>query len=240
MIFALNRGFVVSALVMVVVAICFFLLRFGYATSPQELLEWTSKISLIISGLIVLLSIRPVFHVIHAITFAKYWWFPLLDGEWRAEVRSNWPKVERMYLSAKREAAKFDALAAPLTQADELVTLATVNIESSLFDISIEITPVGTSKVSRTRIVRARWTKPDRPELSYVYEQVDHTALAPTDTRQHYGAGIVQFIEKSGDLSGHYWTNRKAEAGLNTAGTIVMRRVQRRTIFERLWRRLAA
>ena len=130
-----------------------------------------------------------------------------------------------MYKAAKRETPKFDALAAPLTEADELVTMASVTIESSLFDISIEITPDGTKKVSRTRFVRARWAKPDRPELSYVYEQLDNATLAPTDARQHHGAGVVEFIAKTGELSGHYWTNRKAEAALNTAGTIVIRRV---------------
>ncbi|MER8687109.1 hypothetical protein [Mesorhizobium sp. M1136] len=240
MIFAMNRSLVLSTLVLVVVAICFGLLQFGYASTPHDLLEWTSKIALFISGAIVLLSIRPVLRVLHWATFANYWWFPWLDGEWRAEIRSNWPKVHRMYLAAKREVPMFDALATPLTEADELVTRATVTIESSLFDISIEIMPDGNNKVSRTRFVRPRWAKPDRPELSYVYEQLDNTALAPTDTRHHYGAGIVEFIAKSGELSGHYWTNRKAEAALSTAGTIVMRRVTRPGFFARLLRHKSA
>lgn len=132
-----------------------------------------------------------------------------------------------MYLAAKRDVPQFDAIAAPLTDADELVTMASVTIQTSLFEISIEITPDGTNKVSRTRFVRPRWAKPDRPELSYVYAQLDNAALAPTGTRQHYGAGIVEYIERTGELAGHYWTNRKAQAALNTAGTIVMRRVGR-------------
>lgn len=225
MIFALSRGLILSALVLLVVVICAVLLRYGYAATPRDLLNWSSKIALLISGLIVLLSIRPVLRALHFFTFAKYWWFPWLDGEWRAEIRSNWPKVERMYLAAKHDVSKFDALAAPLTDADELVTMASVTIRTSLFEISIEITPDGTNKVSRTRFVRPRWAKPDWPELSYVYAQLDNAVLAPTDTRQHYGAGIIEYIESTGELSGHYWTNRKAQAALNTAGTIVMRRV---------------
>ena len=220
-----------------VVVICVVLLTSGYAATPRDLLKWSSKIALFISGALVLLSLRPVLRVLHLATFAKHWWFPWLDGEWRAEIRSNWPKVERMYLAAKREVPKFDALAAPLTEVDELVTRASVTIQSSLFDISIEITPDGTNKVSRTRFVRPRWAKPDWPELSYVYAQLDNTALAPTDTRHHYGAGIVEYIAKTGELSGHYWTNRKAQAALNTAGTIVMRRVVTPGLFARLVRR---
>lgn len=240
MIFALSRSLVLSTLVLLVVVICVGLLRYGYAATPRDLIEWSSKIALFISGAIVLLSIRPVFRALHLVTFAKYWWFPWIDGEWRAEIRSNWPKVDRMYLAAKREGPKFDALAAPLTAADELVTTASVTIESSLFDISIEITPDGTNKVSRTRYVRPRWTRPDRPELSYVYAQMDPTLLAPTDTRQHYGAGIVEYIRKTDELSGHYWTNRNAEAALNTAGTIVMRRVATPGLLARIMHRKSA
>src|SRR3546814_11974328 len=97
-----------------------------------------------------------------------------------------------MYLAGKREGPKFDALAAPLTAADELVTTASVTIESSLFDISIEITPDGTNKVSRTRYVRPRWTRQDRPELRNVYAKMEPTLLAPTAPRQNNGAGIVE------------------------------------------------
>ncbi|UXT61158.1 hypothetical protein FY134_26010 (plasmid) [Agrobacterium fabrum] len=225
MIFALSRSLVLSALVMLVVAICVGLLGYGYVANPHGLLEWASKITLLISVTLVLLGIRPVFRALHWVSFAKYWWFPWLDGEWRAEIRSNWPKVERMYSAAKREIPKFDSLAGPLTSDDELVTTASVTIETGLFDISIEITPHGTDKTSRTRFVRPRWSKPDRPELSYVYEQTDPTHLVPTDTRQHFGAGIVEYIAKTDELTGHYWTNRNAEAALNTAGTIIMRRV---------------
>lgn len=227
MIFALSRSLILSALVLFVVVCCVGLLHFGYAATPRSLLDWPSKIGLLISGLIVLLSIRPVLRGLHLITFAKYWWFPWLDGEWRAEIRSNWPKVQRMYLAAKHDVPQFDALAAPPTDADELVTMALVTIKSSLFEISIEITPEGTDKISRTRFVRPRWAKPDRPELSYVYAQLDNAVLVPTDTREHFGAGIIEYIERTGELSGHYWTNRKAQAALNTAGTIIMRRVEK-------------
>ena len=234
MIFALNRSLILSALVLLVVAICVGLLSFGYAETPHDLLGWSSKIAFLISGIFVLLGIRPILRALHFITFAKYWWFPWLDGEWRAEIRSNWPKVQRMYLAAKGEGLKFDALAAPLTDADELVTMASVTIQSSLFEISIEIAPDGTNKVSRTRFVQPRWARPDRTELSYVYAQLDNAVLAPTDTRQHYGAGIVEYIERTGELSGHYWTNRKAQAALNTAGTITMRRVAKPSLLARL------
>jgi hypothetical protein len=240
MIFAISRSIVLNTIVLVVVAICFALLHFGFVENPRNLLEWTSKIALFLSAVIVLLSFRPILRLLHVVTFAKHWWFPWLDGEWTAEIRSNWPKVERMYTAAKGDTPKFDALSAPLIEADKLVTHAKVTIESSLFEISIEIIPAGTNRASRTRFVRPRWAKPDRPEISYVYEQRDLAALAPTDTRVHFGAGIVEYIARSGELSGRYWTDRNAEAALNTAGTIIMRRVVGHGFLSRLFLRRCA
>jgi hypothetical protein len=153
----------------------------------------------------------------------RIWWFPWLEGTWRAEIRSNWPKIERLYKAAKGKAPQFDALTEPVTKADERVTGADVTIKVGLFEIEIEITPDGTQRCSTTDYVRPSWAKPRRPRLSYVYTQVDPLPVAPTDTRMHSGAGIVE-IMTNGELVGEYWTNRKGENGLNTSGTIVIRR----------------
>lgn len=68
MIFALSRGLILSVFVLLVVVICVGLLRYGYAATPRDLFDWSSKIALLISGLIVLLSIRPVLRALHFIT----------------------------------------------------------------------------------------------------------------------------------------------------------------------------
>lgn len=64
----------------------------------------------------------------------------------------------------------------------------------------------------------------DAPELTYVYEQFDPGPIAVTDTKNHYGAGHLIYNAKQDQFAGEYWTQRNGDRGLNTAGTLVLRR----------------
>ena len=55
----------------------------------------------VVNALIFLLTLRPVFLWLYRISKAELWWFPLLDGKWTGEVRSNWHRVK-----AQMEAAQ--------------------------------------------------------------------------------------------------------------------------------------
>ena len=50
--------------------------------------------------------------------------------------------------------------------------------------------------------------------------------MAATDPASHLGAGLLRYDEGRDELSGEYWTQRRADLGFNTAGTIVLRRVR--------------
>jgi len=225
MIFAMHRSIVLTALVLIVVALVAIIIAAGYASSPREILALRGTILLSLNGLLLLLCFRPVLWFVHKITFASGWWFPWLDGEWRAEIRSNWPKVKRTFEAARGDAPHYDPLTAPAPDDAEALTGATVVIKTTLLLMSIEITPDNTTKISRTRFVRPRWAKPERPELSYVFEQEDHGQVGVTDAESHLGAGLIRYDESRDMLSGEYWTHRRSDVGLNTAGKIVMRRV---------------
>lgn len=82
--------------------------------------------------------------------------------------------------------------------------------------------PDDTEKCSTTDYVRPSWERPKKPKLSYVYTQVNQMPAAPTDTRMHSGAGLVEIIS-NGELRGEYWPNRKGENGLNRSGAIIIR-----------------
>ena len=153
--------------------------------------------------------------------------FPLLDGRWEAQLYSNWPLIRRTYETAKAGGPAFDALIDHLTDEEqrERNVKAEVIITSSLFLISMTLRPVGSERVSRTRFVRPLWRRPELPELSYVFQQEDFGPVANTDERKHFGAGIVSYDPDTGDLRGEYWNNRREDAGLNTAGTIRMKRM---------------
>lgn len=226
MIFAMHRPIVLGLLVGFLLAAAALLMEIGYAETPSEIMSRRGIILLALNALILLLCWRPALKAIHWATFASKWWFPWLDGEWQAEIRSNWPKVKAMYESARGKGPRYDALTAPAPDDEKTLTLASVSIKTTLLEITIEIVPEGTHKISRTRFVRPRWAKPDRPELSYVYEQEDHTTPAHLDAQLHFGAGVIKYFENSDQIAGEYWTNRRGDVGLNTAGTIIMRRVK--------------
>lgn len=225
MILALPRSLVLTIIVALVIVLVVILFSLDVVQTPADLITRSSQIVTLLTCLGLLLNWTPALRFVHWITLGRIWWFPWLEGKWRAEIRSNWPKVERLYEAAKGTAPPFNALSEPITEADEKITGADVTIKVGLFEIEIEILPDGTEKNSTTDYVRPSWHKPKRPKLSYVYQQVDSLPVAPTDTRMHSGAGIVE-IMSNGELHGEYWTNRKGENGLNTSGTIVIRRNQ--------------
>ena len=207
----------------------------GLSTSltADELLNQIRFVSPAFILLVSLLCIPRVFRLFHWVTFAKYWMFPSLDGEWTAELYSNWPLIKRMYNAAKNGGPAFDSRTDKdkLTKKEkaEELTRADVTITSSLFFITMVLRPVGTDKKSRTRFVRPLWIKPDQPELSYVFKQVDPLPIEATDEREHFGAGIIEYDDVTKELSGCYWTDRSESAGLNTAGTIIMKKKPKRS-----------
>lgn len=228
MIQALDRRLIVPVLVALVLGLVVLSVVAGAGDDPASLWSKRGLIVLAVNGLILLLSIRPVFRVFHFITGARFWWFPWLDGEWQAEIRSNWPRVERMFEAARR-GERFDALhdAVP-ADAPGAVTKARVTIRSSLLTMSVVLKPVGSSRVSKTIFVRPSWCKPSDPVLTYVYEQFDPKFVAATDAKRHLGASQLSYDEETDTLTGEYWTQRRGEQGFNTAGTIILRREKKR------------
>lgn len=63
-------------------------------------------------------------------------------------------------------------------------------------------------------------------ELSYVFEQIDPQSIETTDSKKHFGAGVVRYDPETDEIRGDYWSDRREDAGLNTAGTIRMTRKQ--------------
>lgn len=61
-------------------------------------------------------------------------------------------------------------------------------------------------------------------ELSYVFEQIDPESVGTTDSKKHFGAGVVVYDPDTDEIRGDYWSDRREDAGLNTAGTIRMTR----------------
>lgn len=226
MIFALDRGVFLKIIVSLVVGIVALIGLMGSGISSSAIWATRGTIGTVVGLIVLVLCIPSFFRFLHRITFAKLWMFPLLDGEWDAVICSNWPRIRRTYEAARGAAPHFNALSDDLTPEEEAecLTRVRVTIESTLLTISIKVQPNGTERVSRTIFVRPVWRRPALPELTYVYEQADPLPVPATDTKRHFGAGVLTYDRDSDVISGEYWTQRKDEAGFNTAGTITMQR----------------
>lgn len=174
--------------------------------------------------LFLLMTWPPAFRLIYAATFAEHWWFPQVGGEWRGELKSNWPRVQAMMEAARGNRGQFDTAKDDI---DPLKVKLSARIECELMAIRIVITMDGVERTSRTIFVRPERKAGEEPALYYIYRQTDHGTPAVTDTREHLGAAILR-LDSNGDLKGKYWTARNEERGLTTAGTIALKRYKTR------------
>jgi hypothetical protein len=230
MIFALDRSRFISLAVLLIVGLVCLLAFIDGGESSAEIWTRRGTVLLIVSALVTALSVPWVFGLLHTILFARFWWFPNLNGEWESTIRSNWPRIRKTFEAARDQVTSFDPMRDMLSddEAGESVTRAKVTIRTSLILFSIKLEPVGSNRISRTRFVRPEWNKPALPELSYVYEQFDPDEVAQTDVRKHFGAGVVSYDADTDTLTGEYWTQRREDVGFNTAGTITLKRKTKR------------
>lgn len=224
MINALPTALTVRVFTLLVVALCAIVVALSSAPGASQLIAAQGLVVLGVNLVVFLLTLRPVFLWCHKVTFAKHWWFPRLDGAWEVTVWSNWPLVRATLAAARGDAPRFDPLTqgAPMGPAQPITM--TADIKSSLFGIEIKMDVPGTERGSRTIFVRPQWCRPSLPTLTYVYEQTDHQPVAVTDSPQHLGAGVLKYHPESDELRGEYWTQRQGNKGLNTAGTLLLRR----------------
>lgn len=225
LIFALTRSGLIKLIVTVIVLIiCAMLL----VENLSALGVWKARGTVIMGvNVLVLAMCHPtVYGVVHRITLADFWLFPRLDGEWDAEICSNWPRIRRTYEAARSKKEQFDAMSDPLGPAEETarITKAKVTIKSSLLTIEMRLEPENSKRNSTTRFVRPLWNRPQPPELTYVFKQIDPGPIAVTDDPEHFGAGLLHYDPVSKSLVGQYWTQRAERSGFNTAGRIALTR----------------
>lgn len=186
--------------------------------------SFTGWIVMAVNFGVLLLSFPWFYGVIHKAALADLWAFPLLDGTWDATVTTNWPRVDAMMKAARHDGPAFNAMSdeVPPSTARERVSFE-VKITSNLFDIQIR-SRISDSRRSWSIFSMPRWRKPDDPEIYYVFEQFESGEVPVTDTKRHLGAARLRYDRTTRTLGGDYWTERKGEAGINTAGTITMKR----------------
>ncbi|PWW03806.1 hypothetical protein DFR52_101494 [Hoeflea marina] len=155
--------------------------------------------------------------------------FPDLNGEWRVELTSNFPRLDAMQAAARSvKAPRYD------TRAFEAVPLSSplvlrARITQDWIDVRMELW----SEDPASRIERSVTTSfdlsrgPDgTPTVAYFYRQTNRAeSLTGTSQESFDGAARLVVAEDGTSMSGLYLARGNWDSGLNTAGTIRFTRI---------------
>lgn len=156
--------------------------------------------------------------------------FPLLDGNWEFTVDSNWPVIDALRTSAASKERSFDILKEDAEVPDLSSFRFKAKIRQSWFNTTVEFlgedgTAIDHSLSLSVELLQETETDPKR--VVWVYRQQNKqgagSARNLTDEATFLGAAVMR-VTDSGQLSGHYWTNRSWRLGLNAAGVICGRK----------------
>lgn len=146
---------------------------------------------------------------------------PDLNGDWDVKLESNFPVIEKLKKSAKGKRT-FDVANSDIKLPDLSLHEFDATINQSWEDIKIEFLPNGASPLQKSDTLTCSFfksTRPDRQGLTYVYKQESDTN-SNTDDESFFGAAELIIADDGQSMTGHYWTKRQWQKGLNTAGKI--------------------
>ena len=143
------------------------------------------------------------------------WVFPDLNGRWETEIRSNIGAMAEHHPDFKN------------VDPDTIKTLVPGEFEivQNWFRLFIRFDADDRYSTSNTLVVEPRKDRETgRCTLTYVYRN-ETADPRPSDEQFHFGAAHVEIDPGFQSMRGCYWTNRNASRGLNTAGTVIARRL---------------
>lgn len=156
------------------------------------------------------------------------WWIgPCPAGTWEGTIRSNFSRQEWLRQAARGDG---DSTGRDLDQLLQEVELKPVNCRLTIFVNLYEVRAVmkmpdaGPGRESKTLTMRVLRDGGGSTRLAYVYEQEQDESIG-TDERSHLGSALLSFGENGDILRGRYWTARRWEIALNTAGLLELKRV---------------
>ncbi|MGF1614279.1 MAG: hypothetical protein ACFCVA_10325 [Gammaproteobacteria bacterium] len=156
-----------------------------------------------------------------AMPFLHKKFYPDVNGIYVGRIHSNYPLKNRM-LEAAFAAKKIDEATLQATELQEVAVA--VELRADFFRLKILVASSATGGTSRTVIAKP-WRDPgsDRVHLSNIYLQTVTTPAA-SDEGMHFGAADLEVDPGNRQtIGGVYWTRRRWQVGLNTAGTIKLK-----------------
>lgn len=166
----------------------------------------------------------------HLAPWRLLWWivpvlnrkaYPDVNGIYVGRIYSNYPLKNKMretaFTSSKISEATLEATSL------QKVAVA-VELRADFFRLKILVASSATGGTSRTVIAKPwRYPGSDVVHLSNIYFQ-SISKPAASDDAMHFGAADLEVDPTtSKSISGVYWTRRRWQVGLNTAGIIQLR-----------------
>lgn len=154
--------------------------------------------------------------------------FPDLNGDWKVEVKSNWPIIDKMRNAAKDDQVpRFDPVSEAHPRPQLQLTEFVATIEQRWLSTEIKFkpnhkTPLLNSVTLSADLMRKEGSEPKR--IALIYKQENAAVPAHTDENSFLGAALLQVSDDGNSLYGKYWTNRSWDKGLNAAGEIILTR----------------
>jgi len=152
-----------------------------------------------------------------------------LNGDWTAELQSNWPIVEKTKDAAQSDGETFDVFDdASLPNLRELSF--DVTIKQSWFRTDVEFLPNETTPLLESKTVSVEFFKAENgtKSMAWVFEVKNKSKngarLAISDEQNYLGAAKLKLSEDGSELAGEFWQNRSWHRCLNAAGLIVLKR----------------
>lgn len=188
----------------------------SYVHEPSGLFD-LRPVVVVTQGLLLLLLWNPIWRRLwQQFPLLGKLIFPDLNGEWDVRFQTNWPVIEKLMQSARREIPKFDVLEDPKPDLEQIKLRA--KIYQSWSTMRVEL--YGTEGSSEELIVVPRRAlEGARHCLFCVFRQTNRVHSA-TDTASFLGACTLEIDEIGREMEGNYWTNRMWHRGLNTAGLV--------------------
>lgn len=156
---------------------------------------------------------------------------PDINGVWRGTIDSNWPAIEKMINAARGDISSYDPLSSKLTQEYSEIKKVIMRIRVSWFRVNISLETEDNYSKSKILLSKIKFTE-ETNHYQLIYNYLNETINPlPSDIQNHYGSALLDIIWNESNepktLEGRYWTDRNWKKGINTAGTIKLKRISR-------------
>jgi hypothetical protein len=156
--------------------------------------------------------------------------FPDLNGKWKVELYSNWPRQLQLLEAAQSNETVLDMRGCPESDLAELTPMILeAEISQTWWSIEMKLyNPKSDTPIDKSNTISVdpfpRNGLRD-PGICYIYKQ-ENTTGNVSDDSEFYGAARLEYDFEKGQLKGLVWTARMWQRAMNTASKAVFTRIE--------------